>query len=126
MRAALHGDREATLEACRDLGVWRGDSAGAGDAIWQFCDAVLSPWRGGPTVIGEEENLVTRVTPATRELWKYPEIRGARDMVYLHRTLGGLYTLARTLRVRADWAEMLERHTTHAIDVAEGRVSRAS
>jgi predicted unusual protein kinase regulating ubiquinone biosynthesis (AarF/ABC1/UbiB family) len=126
VRAALRGDRDATLEACRDLGVWRGDKAGAGDAIWMFCDAVLSPWREGATVIGDEENLMTRVAPATKELWKYPEIRGSRDMVYLHRTLGGLYTLARTLRVHADWGALLEQHTTYAIDVAEGRISAAS
>lgn len=123
VRAALRADRAATLEACRDLGVWRGDRNGAADAIWMFCDAVLSPWREGATVIGDEENLMTRVAPATKELWKYPEIRGSRDMVYLHRTLGGLYTLARSLRVHADWGALLEAHTSHAIAVAEGQAS---
>ena len=61
--------------------------------------------------------------PASRELWKYPEIRGARDMVYLHRTLAGLYGMARDLEVRASWGDLLRGHLRRAIDTSAGRVS---
>ena len=119
---ALDKDKDATLAACEALGVWDGRRSEAGDAIWAFCEAAVGPWLDGESTLGQEENLVTRCAPATRELWKYPEIRGAKDMVYLHRTLGGLYVLARQLGVRAEWKHVLRSHMTHAVDVAEGRV----
>lgn len=118
---ALHGEREATLAAARDLGVWTGDTPEAGEAIWGFCQSALDPWRDGPCVLGAGLNLIVRTREASEELWKYPEIMGVPDMLYLHRTLAGLYVMARRLEVHADWAALLETYLTYAIDRAEGR-----
>lgn len=120
-REALRGDREATLAAARDLGVWTGDTPEAGEAIWRFCETAIGPWREGPTLLGGDENLIARSRKVTEELWKYPEVMGVPDMLYLHRTLAGLYTMARRLEVRHDWGQMLDGYLSHAIDVAEGR-----
>jgi predicted unusual protein kinase regulating ubiquinone biosynthesis (AarF/ABC1/UbiB family) len=118
---ALDGDRERTLQAAKDLGVWTGDTPEAGQAIWDFCTVALEPWKEGPCVLGHGENLIQRTRAVSEEIWKYPEVMGVPDMVFLHRTLAGLYTMARTLEVEADWAAMLRRYLTHAVDVAEGR-----
>lgn len=118
---ALNGDKDKTLAAARDLGVWTGNTPAAGQAIWDFCAIALDPWRQGSCLIGEGNNLIQRTRKATEEIWKYPEIMGVPDMVFLHRTLAGLYTMARTLEVEADWAAMLRHYLTHAVDVAEGR-----
>ncbi|MEZ4316388.1 MAG: AarF/ABC1/UbiB kinase family protein [Myxococcota bacterium] len=118
---ALRGDREGTLAAARDLGTWTGETPEAGEALWAFCNAALGPWRAGPMVLGKGENLVTRTRAAAEEIWKHPEIMGVPDMVYLHRTLAGLYTMARALEVEHDWAALLERYLVYAVDVAEGR-----
>jgi predicted unusual protein kinase regulating ubiquinone biosynthesis (AarF/ABC1/UbiB family) len=118
--AALDGDRARTLEACRALGVWQGDTPEAGDAIWAFCDAALSPWRGGPCVLGEGENLVVRCRAAGEAVWRYPEVMGVPDMLYLHRALAGMYTMARTLRVEADWGALTRRHLERAVARSEG------
>jgi predicted unusual protein kinase regulating ubiquinone biosynthesis (AarF/ABC1/UbiB family) len=119
--AAYDGDRAETLEAARDLGVWVGDTPEAGEAVWRFCDVALAPWREGSCVLGKDEHLLTRCRDAAQELWKYPEVAGVADMIYLHRTLAGLYTLARQLEVEADWGTMLRGHLEQAVRVAEGR-----
>jgi hypothetical protein len=43
-----------------------------------------------------------------------------RDVVYLHRSLGGLYLLGRKLVVRADWGSIVREHATFAVEYAEG------
>lgn len=115
--AALMLDRKATLDGCVDLGVWDGLDQAAGDAIWDFCDAIVHPWRKGETTIGPgEEDLVLRVKPAAERLWRFSNVRGAKDMLFLHRSLGGMYALARKLEVRADWGSYLRRHLGVAIE----------
>ena len=118
---ALRGDKVATLAAARELGVWTGDTPEAGEAIWMFCESALEPWRHGPCVLGGEENLIQRSREASNEIWKYPEVMGVPDMLYLHRTLAGLYTMAKSLQVEHDWGAMLAEYLQYAVDVAEGR-----
>lgn len=122
--AATDGDREATLRAIRDVGAWTGSSPGAADALWALCEAIVAPWQGGPyTLGGAEDRLLERVTPLAAELWRYDEIRGARDMLLLHRTLGGMVAMARKLGTRADWGALVRYWTRHAIAVAAGRAA---
>lgn len=123
--AALDDDRERTLEACRALGVWEGDTPEAGDAIWAFCDAALSPWRQGPCVLGRGENLIVRCRAAGERIWAHPEVMGVPDMLFLHRALAGLYTMARRLEVEADWAALMRTHLGAAVARAEGRAPSA-
>lgn len=121
--AALDGDREACLQAVRDLGAWVGDSPEAADAIWDFCQAVVAPWREGSyTIGGTNDSLLDRARPVAEALWRHREIHGPPDIIFLHRTLGGLYTLARRLKVTAEWGPMLRRYLGHAVGVMEGRV----
>lgn len=118
--AALDGDRDGALEGCADLGVWDGRESGSAEAVWGFCDAIVTPWRGGPSTIGPGEvDLVVRLRPAAERLWKYPSVRGAKDMLFLHRSLSGMYAMARQLEVRDDWGEVLRRHL--GVAIAAGR-----
>jgi predicted unusual protein kinase regulating ubiquinone biosynthesis (AarF/ABC1/UbiB family) len=121
---AFDEDHDALLAGCVEMGLWDGSRKEAGEAIIQFCETVVQPWRDGPSVLGSGDDLVQRVKPAAKAVWKYPEIRGAKDMVMLHRTLGGLYSFAKEFRAEGDWGALMKTHLHHAIDVAEGRIPR--
>lgn len=120
--AALDRDDDGVLQAARDLDAWTGNDPGAGEVILAFCDAVLEPLRDGKSHrIGADEEIMTRVRPIVERMWRYPEIRGPRDIVFLHRALGGMYTLAQPTGVSAPWGERMRPHLEYAIRVAEGR-----
>jgi predicted unusual protein kinase regulating ubiquinone biosynthesis (AarF/ABC1/UbiB family) len=120
---SLGGDRARVLRAMRDIGIWQGDSAGAGDLLWRYCQTIIVPFtRGRFTLGGPEDDLVDRVKSVGAGFVRYPEVQGPPPLVYLHRTLGGVYTLMRRLVVGADWVPLLRRYGEHAIAVAEGRV----
>jgi aarF domain-containing kinase len=108
VRCALENDRAGALQATRDFGAWNGDTPAAGDAVWAFCDAVVGPWRNGPYQVGaDDDRLIERVHPAVKQMWAHAEIRGPRDVIFLHRTLAGIYGLGRKLKVKADWKEIV-------------------
>jgi len=120
--AAMDGDREAALEACRDLGAWNGERE-AGDLLWQLLDIIADPFRQGEyTLGGHRDSIMERLRPVLRQFPLHPEIQVPRDLIYLHRSLVGLYAIARQLVVRADWGAILRSHAEHAIARAEGRL----
>ena len=55
------------------------------------------------------------------EIVRYPEIRSPPDLVYLHRSLGGIYAMLRRLGHEFDYSDLFRARTNYVIDVAEGR-----
>jgi predicted unusual protein kinase regulating ubiquinone biosynthesis (AarF/ABC1/UbiB family) len=120
VRSALDEDEDGILQAARDLDAWRGEDPGAARVILAFCEEVLAPLRGQEHIIGGPgDQIVERVNPIIQEMWKYPEIRGPRNLLFLHRTLGGLYMLVRPLQVKARWDEVLRPYLDAAIAAAD-------
>jgi len=122
--AALDGDRDKMLQACRDIGGWTGNDEKAADLLWQFSNTLSAPYRAGMYTIGSHhDSTMEKLTPIIKEIMLYPEVRAPKHMIMLHRSLGGLYSIARKLKVTGDWGAILRKHTTHAIAVAEGNAS---
>lgn len=121
--SALDRDDDAVLQATRDLGAWSGNNREAAAVIVAFCNAVLEPMRDGKemTIGGPDDDVVERVKPIIESMWRFKEITGPKDILFLHRTLGGAYAMARKLEVTTRWEPRLREHLGHAIEVAEGR-----
>ncbi len=118
--AGLDNDRERALASARELGAWDGTDAASGDALWGFIRGVLHGFGQGEITLGDE-NFIERMRPVIKDLLLHPEVRTPRDVIMLHRSLGGLYSMGRKLRTRQDFGALLRVHATHAVAVAEGR-----
>jgi len=122
--SALDGDREGLLEYMRRIDAWHGNSAAAADVLWRFADTLCQPYRAGQYTIGDhQDSIIDRLKPVIADMVRYPEITLPRDVIYLHRSLGGLYAIARRLVVTHDWGALLREHASYAIARAEGRLS---
>lgn len=121
--AAVRGDREVALSAAAELGAWDGTTPGDGDIIWDFCDAVAMGLRGGEITLGAgHEAFLEQMRPVIKRFVLTPSVRVPKDVLFLHRSLAGLYSLARQLEVTADFGEIMLDHAEHAIARAEGRL----
>ena len=120
--AAMEGRRADCLQACRELGSLHGANAQAEELLWQMVSTLLHPMTQGRYTVGaHNDTVLERIAPIGHMLVRHPQVRAPRDLVYLHRSLGGTYVLLRRLVVRGDWGEMLQEHGGHAIAQAEGR-----
>lgn len=116
------GDRDAAMQACIDLGAWDGKDPEAGEALWTFVRGLGNAFRRGEITLGaREEDLLDELRPAIEGLVKHPSIRAPRDVLMLHRSLGGLYALGRRLGTTMDFGAELTRHAEAALARAEGR-----
>ncbi len=120
--ACIERDRECAIAILREMGALVGDDPDAEDLIWEFGQVLAYPFQQGRhTAGGSADSTQERMRELAPRFLRYPEIRSPRDMLFLHRAMGGTYAMLRKLRVRADWGELALRWHRLAIDRAEGR-----
>lgn len=121
--AAIDADRRTFMQLARDIGSVHTTQPGAEDLLWALIEALAPPFRTPSYVAGgHQDSILERVKALGPQFLRYPGIRSPRDMVYLHRTLGGTYGMLRKLRYEADYGDWFRRYAAHAIGVADGRI----
>lgn len=121
-KACVDARADDCVEGLIDLGFWDGKGEEARRALWNFADGLGRGFRLGAVELGgPDETLLRDLTPLVAEVLKHPNIRASKDVIMVHRTLGGLYTLAGRLRARADWGALAHYWSARAIARAEGR-----
>ena len=121
--ACIAGERGAAIPLLREIGGLVGEEPAAEDLLWEFIEVLAHPFRHGRyTAGGAEDPTHQDLKKVLPRFLRYPQIRTPREMVFLHRSLGGTYGMLAKLRVRADWGELASTYHQLAIDRAEGRL----
>ena len=119
--AVMEGDRQACLDACEALGCWDGQNAEAAEVIWDFCRVMGRVFAMGEITLGADEDTGAEIRPIIKRLMVAPQIQIPRHVLYLHRSLGGTYSLCKTLKTRADFGAIAMPEARHAVRRAEGK-----
>jgi len=121
--AAHADDRAGTIQGSRDAGVLHGHSPEAEEVLWQWCAAVIRPYRMGHVAAGSDhdDDWMKPILKLTPQLARHKEIQLPGDILYLHRALGGNYNMLRRLGAAGDWGALMTKYAEHAVAVAEGR-----
>jgi len=110
----------------RELGILMSDADEAFDATWALGDAIAGPLRAESHLIDHTDQTLDNVKKAVPALLKRSDVQGPRHVIYLHRTLGGIYGMLRKLGLEYPYGQLFSAHATHAIGVAEGRIEDGS
>ncbi len=122
-RYAIDGDRDAAIREAREMGALVVRDAKTEDALWTFLDALAVHLRKGPFEIGgPDDRIVAELRPAGRNLAFFPGIHAPPDVLFLHRSLAGIYSLARRLHPVLDPGALFREVAERAIARAEGRL----
>lgn len=119
--AAIQGDREAVSAAVLKMGVLTGPSPAAEALLWSFTQTIGKPFAGPYKLGAIPDPVAEKMRTLGPKFLRHPEIQTPRDVLYLHRSLGGLYSILCRLEAEADWGAMLSPWYRMAIDRAEGR-----
>jgi predicted unusual protein kinase regulating ubiquinone biosynthesis (AarF/ABC1/UbiB family) len=125
--AAVDGDRRLLLSQGHILEVVIGEEPEAIALLEELASAIVTPLRAESFVCGSpEDNTLERVKEVMPGILRRPDLRSPPELVYLHRTLGGVYGMLRKLGHHGRYGAFQRRHARHAIAVAEGRVQDRS
>ncbi len=101
--------REPMMRHAVRLGALTERDADAEDTLWILGRAIGIPFRGGPfTTGGPEDDAHEQIARIMPKVAVNPKLRAPRELVFLHRALGGIYSINRQLKPRTDWGEIIE------------------
>ena len=127
MAKALVEDRPVDCRRhATELGILTSDADEAFDATWALGEAIAGPLRVDRHRIDHHDQTLENVKSRAPRLLRRSDVQGPRHVLYLHRTLGGVYGMLRKLGLEYNYGQLFSAHATHAIDVAEGRVNDGS
>ena len=75
---------------------------------------------------GEGDTLIEDIKATSKELLSHSEVRGPRDMIFLHRALIGIYSMLRKLNHFADYETIRRQYANHAISVEQNLIQDTS
>ncbi|MFZ5477018.1 MAG: ABC1 kinase family protein [Myxococcota bacterium] len=105
--ATHDGDKEWCMDAALRIGALANRSPEDEDVLWELCRTIGRPFRDGPyTMGGPEDDVQDRITALMPRVMAARALRAPRELVFLHRALGGTYQITKTFRARADWGAM--------------------
>jgi predicted unusual protein kinase regulating ubiquinone biosynthesis (AarF/ABC1/UbiB family) len=107
---------------CRELGILTSDADEAFDVTWKLGEAIAGPLRVPSHLIDDSDQTLELVKREVPALLRRSDVQGPRHILYLHRTLGGIYGMLRKLGLEYPYQQLFRSHAQHAVDVAEGRV----
>ena len=120
---AIAGDRSRALYESREMGALNGKDPRSAEALWEFFDALAIHLRRGPFQLGgPEDTIIPDIRPSARALGLHPQVRVPSDVIFLHRSLGGIYSIARRIKPVLDPGALFEEVCDEAIARAEGRL----
>lgn len=120
---AIRGDRAAALHEAREMGALVARDSKTEDALWAFLEALAAHLRKGPFVIGgPDDRIVAEMRPVAKNLAYFPGIHAPADVLFLHRSLAGIYSLARRLKPTLDPGALFSAVAERAIARSEGRL----
>ena len=116
------GNKEKLAEHARAMGALTRRDPDAEDALWALCRAIGIPFRSGEyTVGGPEDDAHEQIARTMPRIMLNSTVRAPKEVVFLHRALGGIYSINKQLKPCFDWGELLrESYSRCAADA--GRV----
>jgi predicted unusual protein kinase regulating ubiquinone biosynthesis (AarF/ABC1/UbiB family) len=102
------GEKDKVMDHAVKMGALAHRDPDSDDTLWTLCRAIGIPFRGGDfTVGGPNDDAHEQIARAMPKVMINPVLRAPKELVFLHRALGGLYSMNKQLKPRHDWGELL-------------------
>ena len=75
---------------------------------------IAKPFRGG-VYEASNDALMAEIRAGSDQILRHGNIRASRDIIFLHRSLTGTYSMLRKLSHRCDYEEIRRRYVQNAI-----------
>jgi predicted unusual protein kinase regulating ubiquinone biosynthesis (AarF/ABC1/UbiB family) len=121
-RGMILRDREMALSGARAIEIITSQDPDAEAVLFDIAYAICGPLMHERWHIGAEDPTLEKVKAVMPSVLRRTDLRGPPDLVFLHRTLGGIYGMLRKLELTYPWRSVALAYTDHAIGVAEGRI----
>ena len=110
----------------RALEIVQSDADEAFNVTWALGEAIAGPLRAPTHRVDQQDATIDAVKTKVSALLRRSDVQGPRHVLYLHRTLGGVYGMLRKIGLEYPYRQLFLSYARHAVDVADGRVEDGS
>ena len=118
--AIVDDDYEKMVAAAREMDLLTTDSPESAQALWEFVQTIRGPFDGEFVCGGPEDRLAEGIRSKGKSLMAHKDIQPPRDILFLHRTLMGTYSMLCKFSHTANYEQIRRKYATIAIQVARG------
>jgi len=112
-----------TIILAKQMGILKGGSQEAQQALFALTTILGEPFQVSEYQSGvEKDQLMEKIKDVVPLVLKYPEIRSPKDIIFLHRSLTGIYSMLCKLRHKGEYEKLRRSYADYVIEVAEGRI----
>jgi predicted unusual protein kinase regulating ubiquinone biosynthesis (AarF/ABC1/UbiB family) len=120
----VNNDSVLALDSAEKVGILGKRDPETERVLWEFGRIIGEPLMVEEYTCGTSEDpLTNKIAQYVPTVLRQTEIRSPPDIVMLHRSLHGIYTMLRKLNHTYKYGQLFRDHAQHAIDVAEGRIT---
>ncbi|MGB0640418.1 MAG: ABC1 kinase family protein [Myxococcota bacterium] len=122
--ACIDNNPQLALDCAEKVGILATRNPETERVLWEFTQIIGEPLIAEEYTCGASDDpLTNRIAQYVPAVLRQPEIQTPPDIVMLHRSLHGIYTMLRKLKHTYNYGQLFRGHAQHAIDVAEGRIT---
>ncbi len=104
---SIRDERELAMAYAHRIGALEKRDTAAEDVLWEVCRIISLPFADGPVRLGSaQDGVQERLTELKLKVMQQGIIRAPRELVYLHRGLGGTYSILRQLKGPVDFGAL--------------------
>jgi predicted unusual protein kinase regulating ubiquinone biosynthesis (AarF/ABC1/UbiB family) len=121
--ALVDGHRDELMMLAKELGIISMESTSPEleDALWDLACAVAKVFQQDIYFIGgDHDTLIEDIKNTSKKLLSYSDVRGPRNMIFLHRTLMGIYSMLRKLKHFGHYEQFRRKFANTAISRFKG------
>lgn len=101
--------REPMMRHAMAIGALTQRDAEAEELLWELARAIGIPFRGGPFLTGgPDDDAHQKIAKVIPRILLNGKLRTPKELVFLHRALGGIYTINKQLKPVTDWGQVIE------------------
>lgn len=125
--ALVYKDRDTFIKEAGQIGILREGPAESQELLWRFGQTICHPLQVASYTCGVgDQDVMREVRHMTPQILRFPNLRSPREIVYLHRSLSGIYSMLRDLGHTHTYNATFTAYTRHAIRVAAGEIAEGS
>ena len=115
----IDGQKAEAIDMAEKMGlIINGDEALYED-FWEFVQIIAKPFRAG-VYEASTDALMAEIRAASDKILRHGNIRASRDIIFLHRSLTGTYSMLRKLEHQCNYEDIRRRYVQNAIQVFKG------
>ena len=118
--AIVDEDNEILFELCEEIGILKEPTDEAKEAFLGLVEVLREPFQSEMYHSGSnQDQLMEKIKSVSPTVLRHPSVRSPRDLIFLHRSLMGIYSMLCRLQHKGPYEQIRRSYANQAIEVSE-------